>query len=149
MCPKDADYPFEIGCYLGQMKPEYPEHRILSFYSGGCKQYALKIENLKTGKIDHIFKCRGVTMDSQASEQFNHERFKQMINDYGNVHQNYISLKYKRFRPDWRYGNVSTRDISFKYGPIFDKAVVTHDLSCYPFGYIGHAINNPNDKLFL
>ena len=77
--PRGIQPPFKVGDYLGQMSKEYPDHEILAYYSGGCKQYGLKLKNKKTGKIEHMLRCRGCTLDSTNEDQFNFENFKVIL----------------------------------------------------------------------
>ena len=74
--PRGVQPPFQVGDYLGQMSKEYPEHEILAYYSGGCKQYGLKLRHKKTGKIEHLLRCRGCTLDSTNEDLFNFDKFK-------------------------------------------------------------------------
>ena len=74
--PRGVRPPFQVGDYLGQMSKEYPEHEILAYYSGGCKQYGLKLKHKKTGKIEHMLRCRGCTLDSTNEDLFNFDKFK-------------------------------------------------------------------------
>ena len=74
--------PFTEGPYLGMMKNEYPNSQILSFYSGGCKQWGMEIRDNKTGNVHNILKCRGLTLDTSNEDQFNFKTFKVKIIGY-------------------------------------------------------------------
>ena len=92
--PRNQPVPFEEGSMLKQMKNEYTDQDIQAFYSGGfvfgacahiaqifshtfrCKQYGIQLRCRRTGKISHVLKCRGLTLDSSNEDKFNFERFK-------------------------------------------------------------------------
>ncbi len=73
--PKNAN-PIPLGDYLGDMSDQYPSHRILAYYSTGCKAYALKLEDKESGKIEHVVKVRGITMSRAAGEKIHFQTFK-------------------------------------------------------------------------
>jgi hypothetical protein len=74
--PRGQPPPIQVGDYLGQMSNEYPDDEILAFYSGGCKQYGLKMRNKTTGELKHVLKCRGCTLDTSNEDQFSFDNFK-------------------------------------------------------------------------
>nr|CAD2195566.1 unnamed protein product [Meloidogyne enterolobii] len=51
--------PFVVGDMLGMMSREYEDWQIIAFYTGGCKQYAMKMKHRATGEIKYVVKCRG------------------------------------------------------------------------------------------
>jgi hypothetical protein len=92
--------PFETGSFLGQMKREYADYEIEAFYSGGlvklpitttpfanirCKQYGLQLRERGTNKVEHVLKCRGLTLDSTNEDRFNFDRFKVGVSKTHNV----------------------------------------------------------------
>ena len=44
-----------------------------------------------------------------------------MINNYGVVPRDQVILDRDRFRPDWRKGQVLTKQCTTSYSPIYDK----------------------------
>uniref|UniRef100_A0A1I8BTM7 DNA-directed DNA polymerase n=1 Tax=Meloidogyne hapla TaxID=6305 RepID=A0A1I8BTM7_MELHA len=63
--------PFRVGDMLGMMSRKYEEWCILSFYTGGCKQYALKMKHRESGEIKYIVKCRGCWEQVDTPLDFN------------------------------------------------------------------------------
>ena len=78
LSPRGQKIPFTEGPYLGMMKNEYPDHEILSFYSGGCKQWGMQLQHKKTGRQETLLKCRGLTLDTSNNDRFNFDIFKVM-----------------------------------------------------------------------
>ena len=68
--------PIECGDFLGDMTDEYPEHKILSYYSSGPKAYALKIRHRITGKEQYAIKVKGITLNQEVSQVISFAKFK-------------------------------------------------------------------------
>ncbi len=65
-----------MGDFLGDMSNQYPKHRIVAYYSSGCKAYALKMINLKTGREEYVVKSKGITLNETVAQLINYESFK-------------------------------------------------------------------------
>ncbi|KAH7697877.1 hypothetical protein AAVH_35036 [Aphelenchoides avenae] len=74
-----GDKPVEVSKYLGQMSNEYPNHAILEYYSGGAKQYVRKLNSNENGKISHLLKLRGITLNYKAKKSISFRKFKQQV----------------------------------------------------------------------
>uniref|UniRef100_A0A914MNU5 DNA-directed DNA polymerase n=2 Tax=Meloidogyne TaxID=189290 RepID=A0A914MNU5_MELIC len=132
--------PFRVGDMLGMMSREYEEWSIISFYTGGCKQYAMKMKHRETGEIKYIVKCRGLWEQVDTPLDFN--QFRKMVEAYGEE-QDPVVLQRTHFQPNWRQGQVTSRTQIRRYTPIYDKGHVDANFDCYPYGYRGEPINDP------
>nr|CAD2182349.1 unnamed protein product [Meloidogyne enterolobii] len=132
--------PFRVGDMLGMMSREYEEWAIISFYTGGCKQYAMKMKHRETGEIKYIVKCRGLWEQVDTPLDFN--QFRKMVEAYGEE-QDPVVLQRTHFQPNWRKGQVISRTQIRRYTPIYDKGFVDANFDCYPYGYRGEPINDP------
>nr|CAD2208735.1 unnamed protein product [Meloidogyne enterolobii] len=145
--------PFRVGDMLGMMCREYEEWSIISFYTGGCKQYAMKMKHRETGEIKYIVKCRGLWEQVDTPLDFN--QFRKMVEAYGEE-QDPVVLERTHFQPNWRQGQVTSRtqirylliivkiqNLFRRYTPIYDKGFVDANFDCYPYGYRGEPINDP------
>nr|CAD2205742.1 unnamed protein product [Meloidogyne enterolobii] len=129
---------------LGMMSREYEEWSIISFYTGGCKQYAMKMKHRETGEIKYIVKCRGLWEQVDTPLDFN--QFRKMVEAYGEE-QDPVVLQRTQFQPNWRQGQVTSRTQIRRYTPIYDKGLVDANFDCYPYGYKGDPINDPTKQL--
>ncbi len=145
--------PIEMGDFLGEMSEVYPDHDLISFYSSGCKAYALKLREKRTGKIETVVKVKGITFNRDTSKTLTFDRFKviwaalyllvinhlshvqEMVNNYGDSAT--LRVKADVFRPNAVRGQVKTQPLEKTFKVVFDKAMVTNELNCVPFGYIG------------
>jgi len=70
------------GNYLGELTREIKkgwEMRI--FYGAGPKNYAYQVEELTTGKIEHVYKIRGITLTRRALETITFEHYNNLISE--------------------------------------------------------------------
>uniref|UniRef100_A0A183C8S4 DNA-directed DNA polymerase n=1 Tax=Globodera pallida TaxID=36090 RepID=A0A183C8S4_GLOPA len=80
---READgCPLKTGPHLGDLSDEWPEHELLEFVSGGCKQYALRMRQLQTGEQKTILKVRGITLTADACRLLHFDTFKQSVLRY-------------------------------------------------------------------
>uniref|UniRef100_A0A914NEM0 DNA-directed DNA polymerase n=3 Tax=Meloidogyne TaxID=189290 RepID=A0A914NEM0_MELIC len=134
--------PFVVGDMLGMMSREYEDWQIIAFYTGGCKQYAMKMKHRATGEIKYVVKCRGCWDSVDSPLDF--KQFQKMVEVYGDE-QKPIRLERTSFQPSWRHGEVTSRSQKRSYAPIFDKGLVDANLDCYPYGYRGDPVRDPTD----
>uniref|UniRef100_A0A914GTD6 DNA-directed DNA polymerase n=2 Tax=Globodera rostochiensis TaxID=31243 RepID=A0A914GTD6_GLORO len=146
--------PLQIGPHLGDLSDEWPEHELLEFVSGGCKQYALRMRNLSTGEEHTVLKVRGITLSGDACKKLHFDTFKRSVLRYGrqwreedetdgddddkNDDDEVILLDYPNFlRPDLRSGTVHSVALTKRYCPIVTKGVVSpSDLCVRDFGHV-------------
>lgn len=57
------------------MSDQYPKHRILAYYSAGCKAYALRLQNKESGKDEYVIKVKGIELNTAASKTIHYEQF--------------------------------------------------------------------------
>uniref|UniRef100_A0A914M031 DNA-directed DNA polymerase n=1 Tax=Meloidogyne incognita TaxID=6306 RepID=A0A914M031_MELIC len=136
----DKKPPFRVGDMLGMMSREYEDWLIMSFYTGGCKQYAMKMKHRESGEIKYIVKCRGCWDQVDTPLDYNH--FRRMVEAYGEK-QDPVILERTHFQPSWRKGQVISQSQIRRYTPIYDKGIVDANFDCYPYGYRGNPINDP------
>ncbi|KAH7693376.1 hypothetical protein AAVH_39589, partial [Aphelenchoides avenae] len=127
-----GDNPVEVGEYLGQMSNEYPKHTILEYYSGGAKQYALKLKSNDDGKISHLLKLRGITLNYRAKKSISFRKFKQQVLQYGQIDPVFVDVS--RFELS-KTGTIHTIYGRKQYRAINQKGIITEDYEIVPFGY--------------
>uniref|UniRef100_A0A183C8L0 DNA-directed DNA polymerase n=1 Tax=Globodera pallida TaxID=36090 RepID=A0A183C8L0_GLOPA len=80
---READgCPLATGPHLGDLSDEWPEHELLEFVSGGCKQYALRMRHCQTGEEKTVLKVRGITLCADACRLLHFETFKRSVLRY-------------------------------------------------------------------
>jgi hypothetical protein len=62
-----------------QFLREYEDYEIIAFVSGSSKNYVLKLQNRKTGKIICLVKIRGFTQMLRSPKVLNYEYIKTLI----------------------------------------------------------------------
>ncbi|KAL3117798.1 hypothetical protein niasHT_009844 [Heterodera trifolii] len=80
----EAANPLSLGAHLGDLTDEYPDHEILEFTCGGAKQYGLKLRRKDTGKIEHVLKLRGITLnyDVTVNQNLQYTAFRERVLQY-------------------------------------------------------------------
>lgn len=137
--PNDGN-PLVDGQLLGEMSDEYKGHEIEEFFSGGNKQYGLKVRSHKTGIVDYKLKIRGITLNNKAGEELlSYDKFKSLVQDQplpkwvdlptdnitrDNLSNVYTTHSVKRYMPTFRKGNVDMSDPNYTIYPpgyVFDS----------------------------
>lgn len=138
--PDDVD-PLPAGKgHLGEMTDETPDHHIVEFISGGCKNYGLKVKKKEgnTNEYEHWMKIRGFFLDGETSQILDYTRIKRNIFSYGTKKQKEpISVTYPNsLRPNISKGSVFTVPITKKYDIVVTKGIIDHQtLTILPYGY--------------
>lgn len=114
------------------MSDEYPEDTIVEYYSGGAKQYGLKLRNNKTGKISHLLKLRGITLNYKAKKSISFRKFKQQVLQYGQIDPIFVDVS--RFELS-KTGTIHTIYGQKQYRAINQKGIITEDYEIIPFGF--------------
>lgn len=128
----ENDNPVQLGEYLGQMTDEIPNHTILDYYSGGAKQYALKLKCKKTGKISHVLKLRGITLDHRTGKAVSFCKVKQPVLQYGQIDPIFVDTT--RFLLS-KNGSIHTVYGKKLYRAINQKGIILDSYGVIPFGY--------------
>uniref|UniRef100_A0A1I8B6R6 DUF1768 domain-containing protein n=1 Tax=Meloidogyne hapla TaxID=6305 RepID=A0A1I8B6R6_MELHA len=116
--------PFRVGDMLGMMSREYEDWSIMSFYTGGCKQYAMKMKHRESGEIKYIVKCRGCW--EQVDTPLDYNQFMSMVERYGEK-QDPVILERTHFQPSWRHGQVTNTAAC-----ILERLNLRHETKSYP-----------------
>ena len=138
---KSKPLPFEIGDSLGQMSREYPNDTILEYISAGPKNYGLKIR--KNGEINHVLKIRGFGLNYKTEKVLSYKNMRKMVlSRFGSAKKSYLlNVPYTRFCRT-KTGVVYNSEINKKYRVVYTKGIITTEMFCLPFGFIGKKINN-------
>lgn len=115
------------------MTDETPGKKIVSFVTGGPKNYAYTAQD-QDGKISTCCKVKGITLNYKNSLDINFDTIKKMIttNETSVVT---VQNDYKIAR-DSNTTEIVTRKENKDYKLVFDKRVLQKDLTSVPYGYI-------------
>ncbi|XP_062578112.1 uncharacterized protein LOC134240005 [Saccostrea cucullata] len=122
-----------LGDYLGDMTDETPDKKILSFVTGGPKNYAYTAQD-QDGKISTCCKVKGITLNYKNSLDINFDTIKNMITSSEapvvTVRNNY------KIARDSKTTELITRKENKEYKFVFDKRVLQSGLISVPYGYL-------------
>uniref|UniRef100_A0A914HPF4 DNA-directed DNA polymerase n=1 Tax=Globodera rostochiensis TaxID=31243 RepID=A0A914HPF4_GLORO len=141
--------PLPGGEQLGELTDEYPAHTIVEFICAGPKAYALWLRDNNTGEDQYKMKLRGITLDSDACQQINYAKMKEMVLEKWGAQDNFVSFNYptKNFRIT-KKGDIFTVPLAKRFNPTVNKGVIRdHGLRVVPFGYTDWEycqLNNPH-----
>lgn len=133
--------PLRTGVHLGELTNEFPAHDIIEWVSGGSKQYGLKLRRKSDGKIEHVIKMRGITLnfDVMTNQKLQYETFKSKVLEF--VRDGIptpMTVHYPRFiRPNIVHGSVYSQSFSKVVKPVVSKGI-TNAQTCdvQHFGFI-------------
>lgn len=128
--------PIETGEFLGQMDEEYKGQKIVAFYAGGCKAYALKWLESDGVTESYKIKVRGITMNSGTARIIHWSSFREQVLRYGDPKIAPLHVDFSRFELS-RYGNIHTVRTRKTYRAICEKGLVDDQYRIVPFGYRG------------
>lgn len=129
------------GPHLGDMTDEYPEHRIVEFVSGGCKNYALKLvrkcrDPAEEEEYEYAMKIRGITLDYNTCQLLQYETYKCKCIAFGTGEEPPITINYPSIlRPDLKTGSIFTIAMSKIFRPIISKGIVDAHFNVLHFGH--------------
>ena len=124
--------PIPEGMFLGEMSNEEPDYRIVAYYSGGPKQYCLKMVSREDQSVKYTLKLRGITLDYKTSKAISYETFKQQVLNYGQIDPIFVDVT--RFELS-RNGNIHTVFGQKKYRSVSGKGIIDERWDVLPFGY--------------
>lgn len=118
-----------------------PDHEILEWVSAGSKQYMLKLRRKDNGKIEHVIKMRGITLNHHVMEEqgLQYETLKQKVLDFvKNGKPDPMIAKYDHFiRPSVKDGAVYTLPYQKLVRPVVCKGTICPDtFDVHHFGFI-------------
>lgn len=72
------------GLFLGELTDEIEGYEMLEWVSAGSKQYGMKLKRIEDGRIEHVVKMRGITLNHDIIENqgLQYETFKTKVLDY-------------------------------------------------------------------
>jgi hypothetical protein len=141
----DLPCPLETGPLLGDLTDEFENFTLLEFVSGGCKNYALRMLDNRTGEEKTVLRVRGITLNGDVSKRLHFETFKRSVLNFvkiGNGEEimeeddDYnIPVDYPNFiQPNVKTGTVTSRPMRKNYRPIITKGIVTRGMIIKEFG---------------
>jgi hypothetical protein len=141
----DLPCPLETGPLLGDLTDEFENFTLLEFVSGGCKNYALRMLDNRTGEEKTVLRVRGITLNGDVSKRLHFETFKRSVLNFvkiGNGEEimeeddDYNSpVDYPNFiQPNVKTGTVTSRPMRKNYRPIITKGIVTRGMIIKEFG---------------
>ena len=136
--PGDS-YVVPTSDFLGEMSDEMgPEDVILSFISGGAKQYGIKYRTGK-GDVKTIVKARGFSRAYYAALDLNYAAMERLVGGMVRGSEDWeetrpVTLRFDQIGRD-QQRRVFTKAVEKTYAPVFNKRVLFPDYSTLPFGY--------------
>ena len=124
------------GDFLGQLKDETNDVPIVTFVSGGAKNYAYKLEDGST-----VCKIRGFTLTHRNSMQLNFESMKELVTTPGEFEKPLPEKTSYEIKEPNKITNRNGKLVSVphkkQYRLVYDKRILTPSLKTYPFGWKG------------
>ena len=131
---RDGQWEPEIGDYLGELTDELEEdNHIVSFVSGGPKNYAYKLAKQdKSGYITHC-KVRGITLNYRNQFLVNFDSMSDMVGKVGPTKlQVNDPCKIRRNRKTM---NIETKEEKKCYQMVYTKRIALENNDTIPYGY--------------
>lgn len=130
--PKNKQIPFDGDGSLGNFIDEFPDHELLEFCSGGCKQVGYRIKSKSTGEEKQIVKIRGFTLTANVAKEIHFNFIKREALNFG-ANDKYPVRQFT-IRAD-RSGNLRNNNTNKLYSVTFNKGIVVDPcLPILPFG---------------
>ena len=127
---RPGEYDPPLGDYLGEFTDELKKKgasHITEFISAGPKNYAYQLDNGKTSCT-----VKGFTLNHLSSLSINFEAIKDIVLNERDKKIKVDQLKFTRNKIDW---SIKTDVISKMYGFVYEKRVLSDDLSTLPYGF--------------
>ena len=130
-----------LGDYLGDFTDELAGDHIVSFISGGPKNYAYR-----TSKGKECLKVRGFTLNHTASQKITFDNMHQLISTFRRVRTGVKRQKVQeeegitiinphKITRDKAGKRLITKEERKKYQVVYDKRVLQPDFFTLPYGY--------------
>lgn len=127
----DGSYNPPLGSYLGDLKDELPDGRVVEFTGLGPKNYAMRMADGET-----ICRVRGFSLDYKTSQLVNFETLTAMVlTDPGREIE---TVRPHAIHRAPRTGSIYTAPLKKRYKMVYDKRLVLDDgIHTVPFGWLG------------
>lgn len=124
----------ELGDFLGDLTDEVPNNRILTFVTGGPKNYAYRLEQPdKDGNPIMPCKIRGITLNCRNMLNVNFDVLTNFVTKRPNASVSVVDAhKISRVRDS---AQLVTKCERKDYKLVFDKRTVRENFVSYPYGY--------------
>lgn len=122
-----------LGDYLGDMTDETPGKKIVSFVTGGPKNYAYIAQD-QDGEINTCCKVKGIKLNYKNSLDINFNTITKMTNTK-KISVVTVQNDYKIVR-DSNTTEIFTRKENKDYKLVLDKRVLQKDLTSVTYGYV-------------
>lgn len=137
----ENDAKIQTSSKLGELSDEIlekygPDCKIISFVSGGCKNYSYKIKNSLTNTIIEVTKVKGITLHHSNSEIINYDSIFQCVEDMEAKDKIVDSRIFERDLG----GHVNVLKRKKIYRSVINKRRRLNNRT-YPYGYDGEIYN--------
>ena len=124
----------DIGDHLGELTDELEDNNhIVSFVSGGPKNYAYRLAKPDKAGYQTQCKVRGITLNYRNQSIVNFDRMFQMVHNIGPRNAQVID-PYKISR-NKKTMNIETKEEKKFYQVVYTKRVQVQNFDTLPYGY--------------
>ena len=122
-----------MGDYLGDLTDEVPHNRIVSFVTGGPKNYAYCLQ--KPDKLGNrtLCKIRGITLNYKTLMSVNFDVLKKLVTKCPDGRVSLVDAH--KITRDRDTSQLRTVVQSKDYRLVFDKRVLRDNYVSYPYGF--------------
>ena len=128
--PDDPEPP--TGSYLGQLTDELKGDHIISFISGGPKNYFYRTN---ANKVET--KIRGITLNCTAKQKVNFDVIRALVFLHAKCHvtgQVSVDIPFKITR-NTKTKNIETKRMKKDYCIVYNKRIIIDEYKTIPYGY--------------
>ena len=130
---KSGDQKPALGDFLGDLTDEVPHNRIMTFVTGGPKNYAYRTQSADEMGNFTVCKIRGITLNCKNKLNVNFDIVKTLVTERQGATVSVVDAhKITRDRDSAKILTVSQRK---DYRLVFDKRVLGDQFTSYPYGY--------------
>jgi hypothetical protein len=131
---KEGEMKPPLGDFLGDLTDETPNNSILSFVSGGPKNYAYKLQHPNEDGTQTCCKIRGITLNHNNQLLINYSTVEQMVKS-GDSNDVVTVIDTSKICRNKTTTTLLTRTVTKDYRIVFDKRVRTDDFASLPYGF--------------
>ena len=128
---KPGEWEPPLDAFLGGMTDVCPGQSIVSFVTGGPKNYGYVTKDEKGKQATHC-KVKGITLNYKNALDINYEVIKAMVTEDKN--KKVIIRNNFKIARDSKTVNIITKTEEKDYKLVYDKRVLKDDLSSVPYG---------------
>ena len=130
---KSGDQKPALGDFLGDLTDEVPHNRIMTFVTGGPKNYAYRTQSADEMGNFTVCKIRGITLNCKNKLNVNFDIVKTLVTERQGATVSVVDAhKITRDRDSAKILTVSQRK---DYRLVFDKRVLGDQFTSYPYAY--------------